>query len=68
LGLYEVVLRTARGDEVRVGEKPYVIGQIVTITGAAWSVIAIEPPATDMAMARYVLAPADAAGNAPSTI
>ena len=56
---YEIVLRFADREEVRLGEgRPYERDEEVVIAGRPFLVVGVEPPRTERVSKRFILKPA----------
>jgi hypothetical protein len=55
--MYEIVLRFADHDEVRLTDRRVHIGERLTIDGSSWVVQRIEPPRNPLAILTYICLP-----------
>jgi hypothetical protein len=55
--MYEIVLRFADHDEVRVTDRRVQIGERLTIDGSSWVVRSVERPRNPLAILSYICRP-----------
>jgi hypothetical protein len=61
---YEVVLQDGDGDEIRLTDQPFVVGETVELDGRMWLVASAQPAGSQFSERRFVLKPAGAGGEA----